>query len=262
MKNLSLIQKGLSILLISGIIWSGFMSDFAEAESNPEKIVFATSRSDREYDGKLFRLIYDEAFRRLRIKVEFRVFPKKRCSMMANKGKVDGEPARVVNYNERFGNLVRVGESPVSIDFVAYSVNPAIRISSWEDLRGKGYRINYNRGSKRSHEKLTALISEEKPRALNKDIQGLGKLLKKRIDIYVGVSLSVAPLLYLDEFRQGGVRSAGVLESLPVHAFLHKRHEKLAPILSDALKKMKQEGLVEEYKANAAEATKVFYMTE
>ncbi len=70
--------------------------------------VMAIFRPENDYLGKWWRLSYSEIFRRLGIKVEFRDYPKKRVSMEADAGNVDGEAGRVFSYADEHPNLIRV----------------------------------------------------------------------------------------------------------------------------------------------------------
>ena len=94
--------------------------------------------------------------------------------------------------------------------------------------------------------------------------QGMKKLIAGRTDLYVGPEMVLTQLLQSEELRQffqtkeakgDKVRVAGVLEEIALHAYVHQTHHDLAPQLSTVLKAMKEEGLIEQYRALIEEET-------
>ena len=66
----------------------------AESGSMDDKIVMDSTREETSADGKAFKLIYTEAFKRMSKTLVYRYFPAKRGSLMAD--------------NEEHPNLIRV----------------------------------------------------------------------------------------------------------------------------------------------------------
>lgn len=100
-------------------------------------------------DNLYFRwceLIYTEAFARLGYQFRYQVVPPIRASMMADTGKVDGEPARVFAYGLKYKNLIRVEEPILESKLTAYAINPNIQLTDWGSLLNHPYRIEYYRG--------------------------------------------------------------------------------------------------------------------
>jgi len=192
--------------------------------------------------GSLLNKIYTEAFRRLGYNMIIKHSSTKRVSVYANEGVVDGEIARVKDYGKHFPNLIRVDEPAIYINFVAYALNPDIQLNGWESLRGTDYRVNYRRGAKGPEVQLSKIFPERRIEAVNTNEQGFRKLLAKRIDIFVNVERP--NVLKTEEFRN--IRIAGVMEEVSVHAYLHRKNKELVPKLSAELKKMREEGVLDQ----------------
>lgn len=220
------------------------------AVSAPEsrKMTMVFTRPKYEYYGRWMYLVFNEAFKRIGKELVFENYPPKRCSFLADEGKVDGELGRIYSYNKFHPNLVRVEEHITSISWAAYTTDPEMRLGGWESLRKKDLRIEFRRGLTKADQRLSELVSEENLSSIDSVPQGLEKLANGRTDIYVDVEQTVTQYLISEEFENSGIRKAGILEEETLHAFLHKKHEAIAPKLSDALRQMKSEGLFEKYK--------------
>ena len=58
-------------------------------------------------------------------------------------------------------------------------------------------------------------------------------------------------LLNSAEFKDRGVRAAGIMEEVFNYPYVHKQHADLAPKLAEVLRQMKAEGLFEQYMQQA-----------
>ena len=236
----------ISILLPIHSIWAS------------EGIVMAGLSSLDTSIGQLINLIYTEAFRRLDLELEYRHYPGLRASMMADKGKLDGELTRVYEYAHSHPNLIRVEEPAILTTFSAFSMNSNIQLSGWESLRNTSYRVEYLMGDKRSHDKLVELIPDNKLSAIPSMSQGVKKLIQNRTDLYIGPENIIRPLLRSKEMVQylkkqsmtdADVITVGTMEKIALYAYLHHKHRAIVPKLSNILKTMKEEGLIEHYQA-------------
>ena len=196
-------------------------------------------------------LLYTEAFRRIGVEFQYKVYPPVRASVMADAGQVDAEPARVASYGEAHPNLVRVDEWVVKSQVVAYAVDQAIALDGWESLRNTEYHIDYYRGHAVSEQHLAEVVEADRLSSVSDPIQALKKLRAGRIDMYVDSSDRIGPLLQSPEFKDSGIHAAGVMEEIFSYPYLHKRHADLAPKLAETLKQMKAEGLFAQYMQQA-----------
>ncbi|MGD8834491.1 MAG: hypothetical protein PVI54_20425 [Desulfobacteraceae bacterium] len=178
----------------------------------------------------------------------FRQLPEKRASEYSDQGVTDGELTRVFDYNDKHPNLIRVAESHYTLRFLALTTSPDIRLREWESLRNTPYKVNYRHGVKKSEEILPRLVNNDRLEAVVHIDSGLKKLLEGRCDIYVDGESNLVEFLNSDEFKNSGIRIAGVMETVTSHAFLHKKHTDIVSELSSVLKQMKDEGLFEKYR--------------
>jgi len=225
-------------------------------QSTHQPIVMATIQGPADYYGKWGELIYTEAFRRLNVDLEIKVFPLERANRMVSRNLVDGDIGRSFTFYESYPHLIQVEEFPFSMKLSAFAVNPAIRIDGWESLRKTPYRVEYLLGSKLLPKKLAPLVDPEKLSSVTHWVQGLKKLMAGRTDIFLEAEGIV--LYYLENdayFKDAPIRIAGVLLESPVHAYLQPEHAKLALHLSGVLRQMKAEGAIEKLQQEAIMAT-------
>lgn len=227
---------------------------FPEPSLTADKIVFANGLPENSYRVKWYKLVYPEAFRRLGMEFELKQYPMKRGPHLVNQGKLDGELGREGGFNTMYPNLLRVDEPLWTGRMIAYTTDKKIKLNNeWESLRNTKFRVNYRRGVKKCEENLTKVVRPDKLESLTDDVQGLKKLLAKRIDVYVGIESIIDHLLKTKDFSASSFYKAGVMDESRIYAFLHKKHEKLVPKLSAVFKAMKEEGLFEQYDVLAAE---------
>ncbi len=245
---------GVSLIsgVLLGMISFGYPND-SEADSTGKKMILVYLVPKEAFLGKWFNLIYTEAFQRMGLEFEYRQYPGKRCSVLADAGRVDGEIARIYTYAETHPDLIRVEESPVTVKFLALATDTSITLDRWESLRGADYHIVGIRGVKKLQEKLPGLIKEEQLTLVGEWAQGLKMLISGRADIFIDVNFGAPTLLNTDAFKDSGIQVVGLMEENPTYAYLHKKHEALAPKLATVLKEMKEEGLIERYRTMAGE---------
>ncbi len=198
----------------------------------------------------LTTMIYEKAFDRLGYSLVVKQFPAKRASIMADRGSVDGELLRANDYIHTHPNLIRVEVSPFYPQtYAAYSMDSTVKLDGWQSLEGTVYKINYKRGYQRAKEKLVPIVAPENLEAINRSVLGLRKLIIGRIEIYIDAEHTINTILTTKEFKGTPVHTAGIMESITMHAYLHKRHEKLASKLSQMLGQMKLSGEIKKYRS-------------
>ena len=112
----------------------------AEAETAKKPLVMALVRAKTDYYGKWTELIYTEVFRRLGMEFVIKEYPMERANVMLDTGQIDGDLVRSPIHHEAYPGLVRVEESPFSINYTAFAADPTIQIDAWESLRDTPYR--------------------------------------------------------------------------------------------------------------------------
>ena len=195
---------------------------------------------------KFFELLYREAFARLGYEFDYQVLPMKRCSVMANAGKVDGEPQRIGNYAVTYDNLIRV-EEPVFVTKVyAFARDPAIIITNWDSLTHTHYYVDYVIGALQTEQALLDRVPAPYLTGIKSVKQGLNRLNAGRSDIFIDLEVRAQPLLQSRAFKTSGIVIVGTLSSHHSYPFLHKRHRELAPKLAATLKQLKSEGVYQQ----------------
>lgn len=204
-----------------------------------EALVLNTSaREPRSLpDGSGFEdKIIQEAFQRIGVPATIVYQPPERALVNANEGVIDGDCWRVSGLSARYPNLLEVPE-PVDLVFIkVFTRNPAMRITSWADL--KPYNVAYINGWKILEANVLGTRSLEKV----KDLEMLLALLARdRTE-----AVLVDPVMGREEVRRMGFTGIRVLEPplarQDMHIYLHKRHAELVPRLSEALRQMKRDG--------------------
>lgn len=239
----------ISLLIISIIVLASSIAP------SVDKLILVGSKDTKEsMHGRWLTLIYTEVFKRIGIEWSYEAYSSARASALSDSGEADGEINRVSGYNSTHPNLLRVEESHFPTRIVAYVVQPDITLKSWSSLQDTSYNVEYRRGTKIVRDGLTPVVPPEHLSSVNSTEQGLKKLLSNRTDVYIDVEDIVTEVLVsLDEkeFDTSRISQAGLLAEDSLHMFLHKNNAFLLPAVSQTLKELKDEGLVEQYRKKA-----------
>ncbi|MDB1125355.1 type 2 periplasmic-binding domain-containing protein [Vibrio algarum] len=215
--------------------------------TKPTELLIAGKDKD-DFFGVWLSHTYTEAFSRLGIKFLYVEAPLKRVSKMTDSLQVDGDISRVVDYHDSHRNLVRVNESHHFLKFVAYTTDPTLKLTGWKSLENTPLRVEYIRGGARAESELTKLVMEKNLSMTSTYEQALKKLVSGRTDLFVNSESAILPFLNEGKYKETNIYVAGVLERVPMHMFLIKKHSQIASDLSRVLRDLKQEGLIEKYK--------------
>ena len=153
----------------------------------------------------------------------------------SNTGEVDGELARIKHINKLYPNLMLVPVPLVKVEAYAYSRKRYIDIKKWEDL--KSYRLAIVKGTK-FIEKGTKGISKEYTDTFE---EAFDKLNAHETDVVVMPKKAAIRLMLRDEYCDIHAAS-GVLKSLDLYHFVHKKNKHLIPLITPVLQKMKESG--------------------
>ena len=200
---------------------------------------------------EFLKQIYTEAFRRLGISIVYRYYPFRRSALMLDKELVDVDLARQYSFWDLHPNLIRVEESGYTDSYAAFAINPSIQMNGWNSLLTPNLRIDYLRGHTRIEDQIEGMDLENKLLPLAKDVQGLDRLIAGRSDVYLSSELFVKVLLATDQYNNSGIRMVGILERVDLYAYMLGNYQDIALSLSDVLKDMKKEGLIDQYISSA-----------
>lgn len=210
-------------------------------------MVMVTPRAPDSIEGKWFTLIYTEAFSRLGWRFVYEQYPSKRCALLSNAGKVDGEMERVVTFNAAYPNLIRVEERLQTLNLAVYSTDRSVELNGWDSLKDKNFLIGYRRGVKLCEEKLPTVTNLSALDDVTTAEQGLKKLIVNYINLYVDFESVVRQTIVNEKFVSAPIYQVGNLEQIPTHPFLHIRHQDHVIVLAKVLKEMKHDGLFDVY---------------
>lgn len=197
--------------------------------------------------SRICELIYKDAFSRLGYDFSYRVVPAQRASVDANSGVLDGEPARRIDHNLKYPNLVRVDEPIYTVVFAAFSANKRLNFHGWESLKSDTLRVDYLRGIPVIQENLANFIKPNNLYLLNDRAQASRRLLSGRADVYIDSELDFAALLQLKQNQNLAIYNVGIVDRIPTYGFLHKKHQDLVVRLVEVLRQMKKDGRLQRY---------------
>ncbi len=160
--------------------------------------------------------------------------------MKANAGTYDAEVARVIGLEEKFPNLIRIPVAIYQIEGVAITKNKDIPINGWESL--SPYKIGVLRGVQFAEEG-TKNLNRERSNSLESLFR---KLNAGRVDVVVEAKLNgvitIKRLMLHDSVRI----LQPPLVTIELFHYVHKKNEHLVPKLTQTLRKMRQNGLLDE----------------
>jgi len=191
--------------------------------------------SNDKQNGFVDRLV-GTALQRLNYRLESVHIPAERALIFANDGISDGEMLRIAGLQKNYPNLIQVPEKLIDLEFVAFTRNKSLKISSWQDLAAHpvavitGWKI-FERNIPATTELVTVknvdqlftlLLKDRTDVILYSRWSGLAYIRKHQLQ---GISIVEPPLA-----RQG------------MYVYLHKRHRDLVPRLAAELRALKAEG--------------------
>lgn len=184
-----------------------------------------------------------EAYRRLGIEIETRELPVARSLYMANAGDVDGELFRGVLNEKDFPNLIRIPVALAYAQLVVFTTDAEFEVTGWDSLRP--YTIGIRIGTKGA-EAGTAGMRVESVAHVD---QLFKKLALGRNDVVVlprDVGLMTLKTMKLEGIEGMNLEDIRILEPPlqqdALYHYLHKKHERLIPKITDVLQQMEKEG--------------------
>lgn len=177
-------------------------------------------------------LLMHKAYQQAGYQMKLVVMPLERSAYESNKGKLlDAELSRTAEAAELLPNMIRVKVAIGTVRITAYSRNPAIKISSWQDL--SKWRVDVLRGMYLAKLKMQGQDYTE----VNTIDQAMQRLLSDRTDIAVVLGDEMDWLLQ----QQAGTDIAALqpdLAKVPIFHYVHERHAALVAPLEAALREL------------------------
>ena len=174
-----------------------------------------------------------------RIGHDFRLVsqPSARSLHSANSGRVDGEGLRVAGLERQYPNLRAVPEPFADIQFVAFGVDPSLRLDDgWASLAP--YRVAFINGWKLFEQKATGARQVTKVDAPGQLFQMLEA---GRVDL--ALYTLADGLALVREMGLANVVAVGPpLRQAEMYLYLHRTRSGLLDPLAEALREMKRDG--------------------
>ncbi|MFV2054867.1 MAG: substrate-binding periplasmic protein [Thiohalomonadales bacterium] len=177
-----------------------------------------------------------KAFSNIGFTLIVKKLPAERGLRNANKGLIDGDIARIAGLSQSYPNLVRVPEKIFEMSFVVWSYKEIDMTQAWDALSNRN--VAYITGWKifEHHLPKTALVTK------TKNSMQLFTLLKKGRTDYVLYNRSGGEYIS-DQLNMATIKlQKPPLATKAMYIYLHKRHRKLVPLISQALVDMKKDG--------------------
>jgi len=182
-----------------------------------------------------YDLLVREMFKRININAHVVLLPSARALINANKGIDDGDIARIKGIEKKFPNLVRVPEKIIDFSLMAFTHDPAIKITGWASL--KNYNIAYINGWLILHDKVRQYRSLEMATSTDQ----LFSLLNNR-HIDIAIYNRVGGLWWLKNHKNTVYMQTPALASTQLYLYLNKKHQDLVQPLAKALMEIKRDG--------------------
>ena len=181
-----------------------------------------------------------EAYRRIGIKVQIKLYPAARSLVLSSQGKLDGEVIRIFNLGKEHSSLLRVPTSFFSIKSRVFKVDKNIKVSTSADL------ANYKSGI------LHGVVYSEKltrpyPHIKIQTVSQLFRMLlagHQDIDLAIISEVSGAEVLANQFPNSAIIMDPLALTELPLYHYLHQSNQKILPIINHSISEMLKEGTI------------------
>jgi polar amino acid transport system substrate-binding protein len=189
-----------------------------------------------DHKGFLDQIIV-AVFKEAGLEAELQVYPTStaRTLLNANAGIDDGEAMRIAGLEKQYPNLIRVPETLIANDFVAYATQVQTATTDWKSI--EPYVVSYMIGWKIFENNVHNVKEVTQVRDAD---QLFGLLANGRTDL----------ALYerwqgLERIRALGLKAHALeppLARTDMFIYLHKKHEALVPRVAQALVRLKANG--------------------
>ncbi|MEM5527896.1 hypothetical protein WN093_03595 [Gammaproteobacteria bacterium AS21] len=214
----------LKIILIALML---FLHNVTQASN---QLVFSTGYFFIFEKGKN---IVSQIYQKLDYDIVIKQYPDKRALKMSNNGEVDGELLRIKGMQQYYPNLRMVPTAIDQLDAQALAIDLDVEMNDWQDL--KPYKIGIINGIK--YAQIGTLGMQVHPVNTYQELFDL--LERKRVDVIVCTKFACD--YELKKLQDNNIKSLGVVQRIPLYHYLHRKHEKLIPLLNAKIIQMHKE---------------------
>lgn len=239
-----------TVLFAVAIVSILMLAESILAANSQTRFVFGCGPGETSFTNLYQRKILTEAFRRNGIEVEFRVIPHlDEITRMVNAGELDGDVHRASSLTDGGYNpgYVRIDPSTFTIEWSAYSIAPA-EVYDWNSLARLGLPVGYRTGNHICETNLKGLVPDNLLRGYRTKEAIFDALAAGEIAIAVVCNqYQTRKMLMGSRYSKTGIHPIAVLAKNDMHAYVARKHEKLALKISKTLEGMQREGVFEVY---------------
>lgn len=181
-----------------------------------------------------------EIYRAAGLQLVIEPLPAVRAGMVVQGGQLDGELVRIQSYGQQHPQLLRVEPAYYRLSVQAYSM-PArrLRVTSRMDLR------LYSLGAVRGLSYVPELTAGHPALTQAQNAEQLFRMLQAgRLDL--ALESSVTAGYVLDQLALRDATASPELARYELYHYLHPRHRELLPRLSEAIRRLKASGELEQ----------------
>ncbi|WP_026958743.1 hypothetical protein [Aliagarivorans taiwanensis] len=199
---------------------------------------------------------YRELYRRLGIDVTIVSVPEARASILAETGTIDGQFGRVWEYLYRHNSQIRINEPLYQVTLVAYvHADSGISLKQgWKSFHNTPLSVEYRRGVLVAQQNLERTVSADRLSTITNIRNGLLKVKRKRVDVFVQADVGALPFINSEEFANEVV-SAGKMQTVAMYHYIHEQYAHLQPAMEIEILAMKEAGLIRRYCLEAFSAS-------
>lgn len=179
--------------------------------------------------------VLHEGYRRIGVSVHDAPSQADQSLKDANRGELDGLPARVAGLESRYPNLIRIPVAVVTVDAMAFGNKVPLVLHNWDSLRP--YRIGILKGVQYAVDGTRGMQVE----AFADNNQLFTRLESEDIDF--AVATRIEGVLMMRELRTKRVTMLEPpLAKVVLYHYLHVSHRDLVPKITASLRAMEREG--------------------
>ena len=198
--------------------------------------------------GAFTEKLFSDIFQHAGVKLEIINCTVVQCSLYIKQGLVDGDMGRTEQFGKNFPQLQKVSEPISRLEYAAYFVNDRFKVRQLEDISATKARLAIRVEDYYLKQQLSQLNSQQ----LSVDyvlnwIDGLNKVVKGEVDVYMGSSIMVRDLLKNAQYHT--VKESQTLVTEPVYIYLNRRNSDLLDKLAVAIREIDIDQKVKQYKS-------------
>lgn len=184
------------------------------------------------------------AYERMGIEVLFKHYPGERAIRLADEGYTDGELYRNATVAENYPNLIQIPVAISQVEIVVFAKTVDFPVEGWSSL--SPYRIGVERGFKLVEEHTQGMVTE------TVETMDQTFLMLDSGRVQVVVQSGVEGRFIIKKLHLQGIKTLSPpLAVNKVYHYLNKKHQNLAPEITEVLRAMERSGEIQKIRDHA-----------